>query len=79
MDLKIESKRTDDGVAVITVAGELDLYTAPRLTANLPAALAVDVRDIVGGTSGGTIIDRLALGMFIVGCNRIKSQGGRAG
>ena len=77
MDLKIESKRTDDGVAVITVAGELDLYTAPRLKENLLAALEDDVLKIVVDMSGVHFIDSAALGVLIGGVKRLKPKGGR--
>jgi len=77
MDLSIESERTDDGVAIITVAGELDLYTAPRLKENLLAALEDEVLKVVIDMSGVHFIDSSALGVLIGGVKRIKPKGGR--
>jgi anti-sigma B factor antagonist len=77
MDLNIQSERTDDGVAVITVAGELDLYTAPRLKENLLAALEDGVLKIVVDMAGVHFIDSSALGVLIGGVKRLKPKGGR--
>ena len=70
-------RRTDDGIAIITVAGELDLYTAPRLKENLLAALEDDVLKIVVDMTGVHFIDSSALGVLIGGVKRLKPKGGR--
>lgn len=77
MELNIQSKRTDDGVAIITVEGELDLYTAPRLKESLMAALEDDVLKIVVNMTGVHFIDSSALGVLIGGVKRLKPKGGR--
>ncbi len=77
MDLAIQSETTEDGVAVITVAGELDLYTAPRLKENLLAALEADVLKICVDMTGVHFIDSSALGVLIGGVKRLKPKGGR--
>jgi len=77
MELSIESERTADGMAVITVAGELDLYTAPRLKENLLAVLEDDILKIVVDMAGVHFIDSSALGVLIGGVKRLKPRGGR--
>ncbi len=76
MDLNIQSETTD-GVVVITVAGELDLYTAPRLKENLLVALEDDVLKVVVDMTGVHFIDSSALGVLIGGVKRLKPRGGR--
>ena len=77
MEINIQSERTSDGVAVITVAGELDLYTAPRLKENLLAALEDGVKKIVVDMTGVHFIDSSALGVLIGGVKRLKPNGGK--
>ena len=77
MELNIESERTDSGIAVIIVAGELDLYTAPRLKENLLAALEDGVLKVVIDMAGVHFIDSSALGVLIGGVKRLKPKGGR--
>ena len=61
----------------ITVAGELDLYTAPRLKENLLAALEDGVKKIVVDMTGVHFIDSSALGVLIGGVKRLKPNGGK--
>ncbi|MBI5871076.1 MAG: STAS domain-containing protein [Actinobacteria bacterium] len=77
MELNIESERTDDGIAIITVDGELDLYTAPHLKENLLAALEDDVTKIAIDMTGVHFIDSSALGVLIGGVKRLKPKDGR--
>ncbi len=77
MDLNIQSETIGGGGVVITVAGELDLYTAPRLKENLLAALEDDVLKIVVDMTGVHFIDSSALGVLIGGVKRLKPRGGR--
>lgn len=77
MDFIIENDTTDDGIAVITVAGELDLYTAPRLKESLLAAIEADRLKIVINMAGVHFIDSSALGVLIGGVKRLKPRDGR--
>lgn len=77
MDISIESERMPDGATVITVAGELDLYTAPRLKEELLAALEDNVLQLVVDMTGVHFIDSSALGVLIGGVKRLKPLGGK--
>jgi anti-sigma B factor antagonist len=77
MDLEISSERTDDGIAVIQVAGELDLYTAPNLKKHLLAALEDGALKVVIDMTGVHFIDSSALGVLIGGVKRLKPNDGR--
>lgn len=76
MELDIKSERTPDDIAVIEVAGELDLYTAPRLKEELLSALEDGVLKVVIDMSGVHFIDSSALGVLIGGVKRLKPDGG---
>src|SRR4030065_2966339 len=77
MELNIESERTEDGIAIITVDGELHLYPAPHLKENLLAALEDDVTRIAIDMTGVHFIDSSALGVLIGGVKRLKPKDGR--
>ncbi|MHB0915352.1 MAG: STAS domain-containing protein [Thermoleophilia bacterium] len=76
MNFIIETDTTDDGIAVITVAGELDLYTAPRLKEKLLSAIEDDQLKIVINMAGVHFIDSSALGVLIGGVKRLKPKDG---
>ncbi len=77
MEFNIATEQTAGGVAVIEVAGELDLYTAPRLKEALLQALGDGMLRIVIDMSGVHFIDSSALGVLIGGVKRLKPKDGR--
>lgn len=77
MDISIESERMPGSAAVITITGELDMYTAPRLKQELLAALEDNVLQLVVDMSGVHFIDSSALGVLIGGVKRLKPLGGK--
>ncbi len=77
MEFNIQTDRTPDGVVIIEVAGELDLYTAPRLKEALLAALEDGVLRVVVDMSGVHFIDSSALGVLIGGVKRLKPKDGK--
>jgi anti-sigma B factor antagonist len=77
MGFNIQSQKTADGVAIIEVAGELDLYTAPRLKEALLAAIDEGVLRFVIDISGVHFIDSSALGVLIGGVKRLKPKDGK--
>jgi len=76
MELNIQSEKTPDGVAIIEIAGELDLYTAPRLKESLLGALDDGALKVLVDMSGVHFIDSSALGVLIGGVTRLKPKGG---
>lgn len=76
MELSMQSERTEDGAAIITVAGELDLYTAPRLKEQLLSIMEDGVLKIVVDMTGIHFIDSSALGVLIGAVKRLKPKGG---
>lgn len=77
MELDIHSEKNPDGVVIIEVAGELDLYTAPSLKETLLAALEGDTLKVLVDMAGVHFIDSSALGVLIGGVKRLKPKGGK--
>jgi anti-sigma B factor antagonist len=66
-----------DGVAVVALAGEVDLYTAPDLKRELVRLTEGGTRAIVVDLSETTFIDSTTLGVLISGVKRLRPAGGR--
>lgn len=66
-----------DGVAVIALAGEVDLYTAPDLKQELVRLIEDGCRAVVVDLSDTTFIDSTTLGVLISGVKRLRPNGGR--
>jgi anti-anti-sigma factor len=71
---EIESELVD-GTARVTVAGELDIATVPRLDKQARALLAHDAQRLVIDLSGLTFIDSSGLNLFIALNNRATEEG----
>ena len=66
----------DDATSVVSVEGELDLSTAPRLKWMLVDALAAGRKALLIDLSGTTFMDSTALGV-LVAVNRTLEEGSR--
>lgn len=77
MEFNIQSKEAPNGTAIVEVAGELDLYTAPRLKETLLATLENDASRIVVDMTDVHFIDSSALGVLIGAVKRLHSREGR--
>ncbi|RJQ52201.1 MAG: anti-sigma factor antagonist [Actinobacteria bacterium] len=75
MDLRIESN-TVDGVAVLGLKGEVDVYTAPKLKSSLIDLVDEGSYDIVVDLSDVDFIDSSGLGVLVGGLKRVKSHEG---
>jgi len=66
-----------DGVRLVTVAGEADLYTAPELKATLLGAIDAGARSLLVDLSQTTFIDSTTLGVLMGCVRRLRPAGGR--
>ncbi len=71
--------RIVDGVAVLDVAGELDLYTSPKLKATLDSMLAEGHTRLVVNLQETTYLDSTALAILSSALREIKQIGGNLG
>jgi anti-sigma B factor antagonist len=76
MDFQMSTERVD-GVAVVALAGEVDLYTAPDLKRELVQLIDGGCQAIVVDLSDTTFIDSTTLGVLIGGVKRLRTNGGR--
>lgn len=75
MDLRIESD-TKDGMAVLALRGEVDVYTAPKLKSSLIDLVDEGKFEIVVDLSEVDFIDSSGLGVLVGGLKRVKSREG---
>jgi len=75
MDLAIETSRRGD-TAVLRVAGEDDVFTAPQLREALVGALDEGARDVVVDLEGVDFLDSTGLGVLVAGLKRVRQHGG---
>ncbi|HXA54063.1 MAG TPA: STAS domain-containing protein [Solirubrobacteraceae bacterium] len=73
-EFEIRASEPDARTSVVTVAGELDLSTAPRLKRMLLDALQTGHSRLVVDLSGATFMDSTALGV-LVGVRRALEVG----
>jgi anti-sigma B factor antagonist len=74
MPFEVESAREQDG-ARLTLSGELDIATVPRVEAAVNAILTKDVRTLTIDLSRVGFVDSSGLRMFIVLDQRAQSEG----
>ena len=76
VDVSVATMKVGEHAHVVTVEGELDLYTSPRLAAELEA-LATDEVEVVLDLSGVSFMDSTALGSILAAARRLRLEGGR--
>jgi anti-sigma B factor antagonist len=62
-------------LALVSVSGELDLYTADRLKSGIDEAAAVGADTVVVDLSESSFIDSTALGMLVRETKRLEGRG----
>jgi anti-sigma B factor antagonist len=69
-------EREDRGFPVITVAGEIDVATAPQLREALHGVIAQGQATVVLDLLAVTFLDSTALGVLVGGLKRCRELGG---
>ncbi len=72
-DIKTEEL---EGVYVISLAGEVDLYTAPEFKAQLLDVIANGATQVIVDFTDTTFIDSTTLGVLVGGVKRLRSNDG---
>ncbi len=73
---RVELGRPTDGLAVVTLAGEVDLYTAPKFHEVLLQGIDGGARHVVVDLSAVTFINSTVLGVLVHGAKRLGPDGG---
>lgn len=77
--MKFELKTTEVGAGeyVISLDGDIDLYTAPELKSELHRLIDAGARRIVVDLTGATFIDSTTLGVLLGALKRCRPTGGQ--
>jgi anti-sigma B factor antagonist len=75
MDLDLETSTQGDAT-VVSLRGEIDVYTAPRLRQTLIDLISEGATDIVVDMSGVDFLDSTGLGVLVGGLKRVKAKEG---
>ncbi len=75
MNLDVETA-TQNGASVITLRGEIDVYTAPRLRQTLIDLVDSGVTNIVVDMEKVDFLDSTGLGVLVGGLKRVKDKDG---
>jgi anti-sigma B factor antagonist len=77
VNFDVKTDKVDDGTYVISLAGEVDLYTAPEFKQQLLDVISEGGKDVVVDFSDTTFIDSTTLGVLVGGVKRLRAQDGR--
>jgi anti-sigma B factor antagonist len=76
MNFEIKTERLRDDAYVISLAGEVDLYTAPEFKQQLLDVVGEGGKDVVVDFTNTTFIDSTTLGVLVGGVKRLRPSGG---
>ena len=76
MEMETSTVDLGDGVAKVSVSGEVDLYTAPALKGALRDSIDNGARRVLVDLSQATFIDSTTLGVLIGAVKRLRPMGG---
>jgi len=76
MHFDIATERLGNGVYVIALSGEVDLYTAPEFKQQLVDAVAEGASHVVVDLTDTTFIDSTTLGVLVGGVRRLREADG---
>ncbi len=76
MNFDIKTEQLADDAYVISLAGEVDLYTAPEFKQQLLDVISQGGKNVVVDFSDTTFIDSTTLGVLVGGVKRLRPTGG---
>jgi len=76
MTLKVETSTPREGVAVIQLGGEVDVYTSPRLKQEMVDLLNRGLVNLVVDLNAVEYLDSTGLGVLIGGLKRAREREG---
>jgi anti-sigma B factor antagonist len=75
VDFDVAVRRDRDG-AVVTVSGEIDVYSAPQLRQALVDVISTDARDVTVDLDGVSFMDSSGLGVLVGAWKRVRATDG---
>ena len=77
MNFDVKTEKQSDQQYVISLAGEVDLYTAPEFKQQLLEVIDQGGRDVIVDLSDTTFIDSTTLGVLVGGVKRLRTNDGQ--
>jgi anti-sigma B factor antagonist len=77
MNFDIKTEQLSDDAYVISLAGEVDLYTAPEFKQQLLEVIGQGGKEVVVDFTDTTFIDSTTLGVLVGGVKRLRSNDGQ--
>jgi anti-sigma B factor antagonist len=77
MDFQVVTTDVGDGVAVASVVGEADLYTAPELKQALSQLIDDGAHSVLVDLSRTTFLDSTTLGVLMGAVRKLRPRGGQ--
>src|SRR5215467_4433556 len=77
MNFDIKTEQVSEKRYVISLAGEVDLYTAPEFKQQLLEVIAQGGKDVIVDFTDTTFIDSTTLGVLVGGVKRLRSNDGQ--
>jgi anti-sigma B factor antagonist len=75
MDLELETTQRE-GVAILTLRGEIDVYTAPRMRQGIVDLVDAGSLNIVVDMEKVDFLDSTGLGVLVEGLKRVRTRSG---
>jgi anti-sigma B factor antagonist len=76
MNFAIKTEQLSDDAYVISLTGEVDLYTAPEFKEQLVDVIGKGATKVVVDLTETTFIDSTTLGVLVGGVKRLRPDGG---
>jgi anti-sigma B factor antagonist len=76
-ELDISTEKAESDAIVLSLTGEVDLYTCPELKTELLRVIDEGAKVVVVDLSGTTFIDSTGLAVLIRGAERLRTSDGR--
>src|SRR5256714_2923600 len=77
MNFDIKTEQIGGDAYVISLAGEVDLYTAPEFKQQLLDVIAQGARQVIVDFTDTTFIDSTTLGVLVGGVKRLRTNDGQ--
>src|ERR1700710_2434222 len=77
MNFDIKTEQLADDAYVISIAGEVDLYTAPEFKQQLLEVIGQGGKQVIVDFSNTTFIDSTTLGVLVGGVKRLRTNDGQ--
>ena len=77
MNFDIKTEQLSDSTFVISLAGEVDLYTAPEFKQQLLEVIGQGGKQVVVDFTNTTFIDSTTLGVLVGGVKRLRTNDGQ--